>query len=896
MPLSVGRRLGSYEILAAVGAGGMGEVYRARDTKLDRDVALKVLPEMFSADADRLMRFEREAKTLAALNHPSIAHIYGIEESEGVRALVMEFVEGDDLAQRIGRGRIPVEEALALAKQIADAVEAAHGAGVIHRDLKPANIKLRPDGTVKVLDFGLAKGLAAAAAVSGTDSARAATITSPALTQLGLILGTAAYMAPEQAKGQAVDTRADIWAFGVVLYEMLTGVRAFRGDDASDVVAAVLRGEIDWSALPRETPAGIHRLLRRCLQRRTQDRLRDIGDARHAIDDALTGADGAAPAPAPQSGRARGRNLLVAAALFAAGVAIGIGTTLALRAPAAPPSALQFDIHAPDGSGFMRGLALSPDGRLLAFVAKRSDGRTSLWIRSLDSRELRELPETGDARQPFWAPDSRRVGFFSRRALYWTDVVTGGTPTEIAPTGGAADVRGAAWGADETIVYAPTYVGTLLAVSLRGGPSAPAVQLPANGEIGTARFPHFLPDGRRFLFYGAPGTGTEPAAIYLGRLGSLEIKRLGPAHSAAQFAAPGHLLYARGEGLVLHAFDQAAEALVGEPEPLGISMGGSLGLSGLRSLSVAANGTLAFRSDQRNLNQIVWVDAKGKDVSRVTEPGDVWHYAPRLSADRRLLVVSQYGLRGGLGELWVHDLEHKRSDRVTFRDGDDCCVLWIGPREFLYMSDRPNASGGIYRLHLDRPADLRQWLDATGSFQPLALTPDRRVVLERRAQTGAIGLWIRDLDGGKAPEPLGRDRVNELGADLAPNGRWLAFASDVSKGWEIYLRRLDRSGADIRISPGGGTQPRWRPDGRELFYLDSAGQLVSVSMTWPAADGEPAVGELKPLFPASLEESLDRQYDVSLDGQRFLLNRSPTFDTVPISVISDWRLLPQGKR
>jgi Tol biopolymer transport system component len=902
----IGSRLGSYEITAKLGEGGMGEVYRATDTKLRRDVAIKVLPAAFTEDKERLARFEREAQLLAQLHHPNIASIFGLEESDGTRALVMELVEGPTLAERLEQGPLAFEESLAVAVQVAHALEEAHEKGIIHRDLKPQNIKASADGKVKVLDFGLAKAMDPTGAASGAGSvsalAKSPTLTMGATVQ-GMILGTAAYMAPEQAKGLAVDKRADIWAFGVVLYEMLCGGSLFGGDTVGDTLAAVIRAEIDLEKLPATTPLAIRQLLRRCLERSPKNRLHDIADARIVLEEVLAGkletpAPGialAASTPAP----ARARWLLAASGLVA-GLLIG-GTVVALRSGRAgerPAAELtQFTVRAPEGTGFVRGLAISPDGRKIAFVARSANGRVSLWVRSLDALEPRQLPETDDARYPFWAPDSRRLGFFSQRSLKWTDS-EGGSPLVIAPASSVQDVRGAAWGADDTILYAPTFTGPILAVSVSGGASTPATKLPANGEIGTTRFPSFLPDGRRFVYYASAGTGTEPGQLFLGRLGSLDAKLLGPAHSTATYAAPGYLVYARGESLVAHRFDDRREELVGEPVPMGVPMGGSLSVSGLRSVAIAPTGALVYRSDKRNASQLVWVDRSGHELDSLSDATSIWHYAPRLSPDGRLVLVGHYEGQGNLGEIWLHDVTRKLANRLTFDGGDDYLPLWLGPgnREFLYNSPRPNSSGAIYRAAIDRPNEEKLWLPGERNQVPDAVTPDgKRVVFERTDERGKINLWIRALDGASAETRLGPETSTEISADISPDGRWLAYASDATRTWEVYVRRLDGSGGVVRISRDGGFQPLWRRDGRELFYVDANGHLMAVPIALSAAGDSLQPGAPTTLFEARLEESTDRQYDAGENGQRFVLNRSVANDSVPIVVVLDWKAL-LGKR
>jgi hypothetical protein len=620
----------------------MGEVYRATDTKLNREVAVKVLPPDVVGDPERLARFKREAQLLAALNHSHIAAIHGLEESEGKPFLVLELVEGEDLAERLKRGAIPVAETVAIAKQIAEALEEAHEKGIVHRDLKPANIKLTPDGQVKVLDFGLAKAWSGDGVGAGSsgDLSQSPTLAHTG-TAAGLILGTAAYMSPEQARGKAVDKRADIWAFGVLLYEMLSGRQLFAGDTVSDVLASVLRQEVDWKALPPSAPAELRRLLVRCLERNPRNRLHDIADARIAIDEVVAGREaGASTAPA-RGGRAI---WLWGAFGLGAGLVLGWLLTRGLLSPgggSALPFHAEFQVPAPEHTSLASGLALSPDGQKLAFVARGDDGRTALWIRALAEREATMLPGTTDARYPFWSPDGRRIGFFAQNRLKVSELF-GGQPQVVAEAGASQDMRGAAWGAEDVILFAPGFVGPLQAVPARGGKVESATRIAEGSGIGTHRFPSFLPDGKRFLFYASTGTGIEPGTLSLGELGSLDSKPLGPANSTGIWAAPGYVLYVTGDSLVAHRFDDRRNELVGDPVPLGISLSGTLAVSGLRSLTAATNGVLAYRDDKAGATRLVVTDRSGVELQTLAAENNTLYYAPRLSPDGRRLVVAHY--------------------------------------------------------------------------------------------------------------------------------------------------------------------------------------------------------------------------------------------------------------
>ena len=754
MSLSAGQRLGPYEIVAPLGAGGMGEVYRATDTKLGREVAIKVLPAELAQDPERLARFEREAKLLGSLNHPNIAHVYGFESAtlaDGTSAhfLAMELVEGEDLAERLKRGAIPVDEGIGIARQIAEALEEAHEHGIVHRDLKPANVKVTPDGKVKVLDFGLAKAFAVdSMSGSGPDLSQSPTLAG-AGTAAGLILGTAAYMSPEQARGKPVDKRADIWAFGVLLYEMLTGRPLFAGDTLSDVLASVLRQEIDWKALPASAPAELRRLLARCLERNPKNRLHDIGDARIALDEVVAGKETTADTIAvpTRSGRAI---WLLAAGILGAGLLLG----WLLRGGLASRSGgggvrfhAEFQIGAPERTSLVSGMALSPDGEKLAFVARGEDGRTALWIRALAAREAKMLPGTTDARHPFWSPDGRKIGFFAQNRLKATELF-GGQPRVLAETGSTLDTRGGAWGAGDVILFAPSFVGPLLAVPARGGTVEPATRIAEGSGIGTQRFPCFLPDGKRFLFYASGGTGIEPGTLWLGELGSLDSKLLGPATSTGIWAAPGYVLYVTGESLVAHRFDDRRNELVGDPAPLGITLPGTVAVSGLRSLTVAANGLLAYRDDKRGATRLVVTDRSGTELSELAAQSDTFHYSPSLSPDGRRVVVTQYQPGSTSGGLWLHELERKVETRLTFESGDDTISAWSPDgREVAYSSIGGKPGNGIFRIATDRP----------GQGRALFMTDDLCRTPRLDSRRPAAGVLRHQRAGPELPlDPLAR--------------------------------------------------------------------------------------------------------------------------------------------
>jgi serine/threonine protein kinase len=690
LALTPGTRLGVYEVTAQIGEGGMGQVYRARDTKLDRDVAIKILPEAFAHDADRVARFQREAKTLASLNHPNIAIIHGLEQAGDVHALVMELVEGEDLSQRIARGAIPLDEALPIAKQIAEALEAAHEQQIIHRDLKPANVKVREDGTVKVLDFGLAKAMDPAGAASPHVS-RSPTITTPAMTQAGLILGTAAYMSPEQASGRPVDKRADIWSFGVVLWEMLTGRRLFAGETVSHTLADVLRAEIDFAKLPTNTPTAIRRLLRRCLERDAKTRLRDIGEARVVI--ANPGQESEPPTVLVRRSRALPWALAATAALAIVAAALGVVAYL----PRTPLSqAVQkFSVLPPANATIDRiSLELAPDGHAVAFIATSAEGHRLLWVRSFDARSARPLQGTDDAQSPFWSPDSRSLGFFAQKKLKRIQTA-GGPPQTIGDAAGPG--LGGTWNRDNVIVFAPDNGAVLYRVSANGGTRSPATKLdPTRRE--TAHFsPTFLPDGRHFLFFAVGQT----RGINIGALESTTSEHLidadsralyAPAISVAGGTAIGHLVYVRDSTLLAQPFNAERRQITGDAVPIADGEFQAARIGAGAPFSIAETGVLAYRSLSEDV-LLAWFDRAGRRLG--TLGGSDRYNAVEIASDSKRVAVERIDPRSRAIDIWLLDVDGGRSSQFTFNGGSR--PRWSSDGRFLSY-DR---SGVVFR----KPAD-----------------------------------------------------------------------------------------------------------------------------------------------------------------------------------------------
>ena len=873
MALSPGTRLGPYEVSAGIGVGGMGEVYRATDINLKRQVAIKVLPISVASDAERLARFQREAEVLAALNHPNIAAIYGLEKSDGTIALVMELVEGPTLADRIEQGAIPVDEALHIATQITEALEAAHEQGIIHRDLKPANIKVRPDGTVKVLDFGLAKATEPVVAMSGSVS-MSPTLTTPAMTQAGTILGTAAYMSPEQAKGRPADKRSDLWSFGCVLFEMLTGARPFAGEDVADTLAAVLRGDPDWSAVPALTPPGVRRLLRLCLERDPKKRLQSAADARLRLTEE-TGAGSESTAPVTPVAQGRERIWQAAAAVFAlAAVALG---GYAFRQPAvteAPEQRTEIVTPpAPDPNSF----AISPDGRQVVFVAS-GDGVPKLLVRSLAETIARPLPDTEGAVYPFWSPDARAIAFFAEGKLKRLDI---GATRSIA----LADVvgmRGGAWAADGTILFAAGTVGPLMRLPSSGGSAAPVTTLAAGQS--NHRFPMFLPDGRRFIYF-ALGT-PETQGIYLGSLDSPQVTRLAAAANAGTYLDGGWLLWVRDGVLVAQRLDVERATLFGEP----VTVTDQLTYDGttfVPAVSASATGAMLYRTAGGGNRELRWFDARGQRLDPLGAPDD-YLINPRLSPDGTRALV--FRTVEGNSDVWL--IDSLRMSRMTVTSNTEAFPIWSPDgNRIVYRSN----STGVFNLFVAA-------VSAPGSARALVETGRDKVVndwsrdgryLTFQQNDVATGwnLWAVPLEGVREPFVILETPFDERGANFSPDGRWLAYHSNQSGRYEVYVRSFvaPQPGAPPdanvqQVSTGGGVFSKWHADGRGLYYQSLNGEITDVPLMVSGDRlqfGTPVAVFRPDLFGAASDINLGRQWDVAPDG-RFLVN---TVRGVPSSLV-----------
>jgi len=904
--LSTGAKLGSYEILSAIGAGGMGEVYRARDPKLGRDVAIKVLPEAFANDAQRMARFQREAKVLASLDHPNIASIYGLEDSGGARALVMQLVEGPTLADRIKAGPIPVDESVRIARQIADALEYAHERGIIHRDLKPANVKVTNDDTVKVLDFGLAKALESD--IASIDISTSPTISRMATMQ-GVLLGTAAYMSPEQAKAKTVDRRADIWAFGCVLYEMLTGKQAFTGETVTESLAAVIMKDPDWSQLPSTTPMRVRVLLRRCLQKDPKERLQAIGDARIALNEVLSGApdlapvSGAEPAAIPLWRRALPWALLGVMTAFALALAF-----VHFRERPTAGQVTRFEISQPDKTNLSIAFTLSPDGRKLAFLAPATNGQgAAVWIRSLETLNARPLDGTeGAGDLPFWSPDSRFIAFGAQGKLKKIEA-SGAPPLTLCD---ADSVYGGVWTRDDKIIFGSS--AGLRQVSASGGSPSPVT---TNGVAAT---PSLLPDGRHFVYVHGTGQGGG-VGIYVGSLGmkpdERSSKKLLADNSNVVYApssdpAFGYLLFVRGAPtplalgtLMAQPFDARRLELVGEAIPIAEQVVGiSFSASDTNVLVYGTGfGAGAAQTAPGDVwGQLAWFDRSGKVLETFGDPA--LYRTLSLSPDGKRVAFERADSQNlTTRNIWLYEFARGVTTRFTFDSSWDLHPVWSPDGSRIVFGSSRTAAYDLYQKTSNLAGEDELLYKSDDFKAPSSWSPDGRFLLFFNFDP-PDQIWLLPVGGGgdRKPIPLERSQFNQQFGRFSPDGRWIAYESDESGRWEIYVRPFDASAATgssaggaaatgkWMVSKGGGRNPRWSHDGKELLYLsDLGGTMMSVPVS---TSGVFQAGIPKPLFKVPAGVYL---WDVSSDGKRFIMAAPSAGSSVPppspkYTVVLNW--------
>jgi eukaryotic-like serine/threonine-protein kinase len=868
----IGKTLGRYSVLTPLGRGGMGEVYVADDLSLNRKVALKLLPEAFAADPERMARFEREAKLLASLNHPNIAAIYGFEQAEEKRFLVLEFVEGETLAQRLGKGPLPVEEALGVCRQIAEGLEAAHEKGVIHRDLKPANVMIAAGDKVKILDFGLAKALADE--TQNVDSSQSPTITE-AMTRPGVVLGTAAYMSPEQAKGKALDKRADIWAFGCVLYECFTGKRVFEGETVTETLAAVLTREPEWE----KVPAKVRPLLRRCLERDPKKRLRDIGDGMPLLEGS---------AESTQIKRPRYWLAWSVAAIFITAFAT-VSLIHFREKPLEPAESTRFQIHFPEkiSPGNLGAFALSPDGRHLAFTGVSPDGVALIWLRSLDSLEARPLASTESSLIPpfFWSPDSRFIAYDSGGKLKKVDA-SGGPPQPICDLSDVA--AGGSWNSDGTIIFGTLSKG-IMQVSASGGIVSQLTKPnPARQET-SHELPVFLPDGRHFLYFSG-SSNPKNAGIYIGSLDSKpeeqDSKFLIATTSGANYvpspdSSSGYLFFLDRQTLMAQLFDDGQLKLKGDSMPVAEHINFNIPYG---DFSVSTNGTLIYRQ-QPVESQLTWIDRSGQELAVIGEPGI--YPTLDLSKDGNWLVVSKAEPDGWSRNLWLIDLQRGPTTRLTKEDAahDDPRLSSDG-RQVLFVSMRDSKI--VFQVSVPS-SEPKKVFELGSIFCGLDdWSPDSRCILFHK---GGPELWALPFGDNGTPKLIVRSLSGVIDqARFSFDGRWIAYNTNESGRHEVKVVAFPPTDDKWPISTAGGVQPTWRRDGRELYFLSLDSTLMSV-------DVQPGTrfhfGEPHRLFKSQLSViDQSEQYAPAPDGKRFLFVK-PTAESSkpPFNVILNWASL-----
>jgi serine/threonine-protein kinase len=905
MALAPGTRLGPYEIGARIGVGGMGEVYRAKDTNLGRDVAIKVLPEAFAQDPERLARFEREAKTLASLNHPNIAIIHGLERAGGgVLAIVMELVEGPTLADRIAQGPIPLDEALPIAKQMAEALEAAHEQGIIHRDLKPANIKLRPDGTVKVLDFGLAKALEPAGLLSSSQS-MSPTITTPAMTQMGMILGTAAYMSPEQAKGKPADKRSDVWAFGCVLYEMLTRCRAFDGEEMTDTLAAVLRADVDWTMLPHLHPRLVE-VLKRCLRKDPGRRLRDIGDLRIELDEVSDDPEGVSLHKSLTGVPDRSFAVAWYGLAVTMSALLTIAATWYLGATGETLAVTRFVIDLPVNQSWTSntgvGVSMSPDGRHVAYTATNAEGIRQLYLRPLSAYTSELIARSEGAYHPFFSPDSRQLAFFASGSIRRV-AITGGNPIEIT-TGIDEQTRGATWAGDGFVYFGGE--SGLSRVPASGG--VPEVVTTLGQQAGAAhRWPEAIPSHRALLFTVFTGD-LDASRIAVLSLQSHEWRvLLDEAGYHARYAPTGHVVYLRGNTMMAVPFDADRLEITGVPEP--VLEGVAANPGGAGHFRFSDNGTLAYvpglvrPSDTRTLSSSpVWVDANGKEEAIGPQPGLYTDPAIAPDGTRVAMTVAD---EAGSTNIRIWDLNRRNWTVLTEESSQDEVPVWtLDARRIVFSSGRNGRFNHLYMQRADGIGEARRLSRDDGvptgggseqspraeiGWYPTSVSSDGRwlflVEMGQTALKNAVGTL--PLEGEGSPRRLFEGDE----ARLSPNRRWLAYSSEESGSSQIYVRPFpDVEATRWTVSRGGANGPRWSPNGRALYYR-SGNQMVRAQV----ADGDVfSFGSTETLFDTS---TYLRGHDLAPDGRFLMLRRTDNDASGRPHVVLNWfeelqRLVP----
>ncbi len=893
MTLSAGTRLGPYEILASVGAGGMGEVYRARDTRLDRTVAIKVLPSHLSSSEELRQRFEREARAVSQLNHPHICVLHDIGQQDGTDYIVMEYLEGETLAERLVRGSLPLEQALRFGIEMAGALDKAHRRGIVHRDLKPSNVMVTKSG-VKLLDFGLAK---VAAPASGGAVALSMLPTTPKGTNLtaeGTILGTFQYMAPEQLEGKEADTRTDIFAFGAVLYEMATGRKAFTGKSQASLIAAILEREPPAiSTVAPMTPPSLDRVVKTCLAKDPDDRWQTAHDVRLQLQWIAEGGSQAG-LPAPVLARRKSREHLAWGAFAIAALAALVSAFLLVRQKREPVRVFRSSILSPENTRFSFSgspMAVSPDGRQIAFVAQSPEGVRLLWVRPFDASASQPLAGTEGAYCPFWSPDSRFLGFFAEGKLKKI-AASGGPPQTLcdAPTG-----RGATWNRNGVILFAPSEGGPIHRVAASGGAASPATQLDQSSAEYNHFWPFSLPDGRHFLYssYRGRAARDQTFGLHLGSLDSKDRRLLLHARTNAAYApsspgsSQGHLFFSKGNTLLARPFDAERLQFTGEDFPVAEQVQ-VFPAAQSASFSVSENGILAYRSSARgNLSQLLWFDRGGRELESVGAAADYYH--PQLSHDGRRVAVMLNDPQTNDTDIWVYDLTRRVSTRLTFGPAVNLFPIWSPDDSRIVFASNRKGFHDLYQKMASGTGEDELLLSSTTSYKfPTDWSPDSRLIAlhstDTASKTGS-DIWVFSVADRQAT--FLTTPFHEGSPQFSPDGRWIAYVSTESGKREVYVRPFPDPSGKWRISSAGGSYPRWRRDGKELFYVAPDKTLMAVEIT--SGSGF-AAGVPKPLFRTQMKWlDIGFQYDVSPDGKRFLINTLAEEEKAEaITVVQNW--------
>src|SRR5262245_24483156 len=883
MTLSPNTKLGPYEIVAHIGAGGMGEVYRARDTRLGRDVAVKVLPSSLSADGDRLHRFEQEACAAGALNHPNILSIYDIGSYDGSPYVVSELLEGETLRHRTTGAALAQRRVVDYTLQIAHGLAAAHEKGIVHRDLKPENLFVTKDGRIKVLDFGLAKLTGVAdSAQSQTDVPTRRVDTDP-----GKVMGTVGYMSPEQVRGRAADHRSDIFSLGAILYEMLCGNRAFRRESGVETMNAILKEDPpELSQTNHNVAPALQRVVDHCLEKNPEERFQSARDLAFALE-ALSGSTSVstqtviAPAGAPRWIRTHAVTAWVVGIVAILVAAIVVVLSYFRRPTTTEIQATRFYISAPESTSFSGASDfISPDGRRIVFTAVNKDGKRQLWIRSLDILEAQVLPGTEDGVQAFWSPDSRFIGFFSGPKLKKIEV-SGGPAITLAD---AVSNHGGAWSRDGMIIFGPSPGGPLYRMSSAGGPATPVTALDTSRNETIHQWPHFLPDGRHFLYL-ARSALREKSAIYVASVDSKESKLLISADSTPEYSVPGYVLFLRERTLMAQPFDAAKLQLTGEPFPIAEQVGYNPG-NGRAFFSVSDNGVLVYRTRVFSDTQMGWFDRSGKAIGQVGTQGQISGLA--LAPDDKRVAATRADSQAGGNDLWL--IEQQRETRFTFDPANDQSPVWSPDGSKIAFNSSRSGAFDIYLKSSSGAGNEELLLQSNNTKGPNDWSMDGRFILysELDAKT-SVDLWVLPLFGDRKPFVFLQTPFAEGGGRFSPNGRWIAYSSNESGTNQVYVRPFPPAGGQWMVSTNGGSQPRWRSDGKELFYIAADRKLMAVDVKEDS--GTLILGSPKPLFETRTIAQLPGSslYDVTGDGQRFLII-TPVEETSPspFTVVLNW--------